>query len=96
MKMDVLLINPPNFFAGEVMKKTREKGLALFHPLGILYLSSVLEEEGIEVKVIDAPATNTSIEEIMSVIAKGSPKIVGISATTPSSKRSGPTGSENQ
>lgn len=49
--VEVLLINPP-----ESTNKYRTFLNVLAPPLGIAYIGAVLEENGISVKIIDAPA----------------------------------------
>lgn len=81
--MDVLLINPRNDFLerGRIRAK-----LALYPPLGILYLAAVLEKKGVVVKIIDAIASNSSLEEIISSTRDDKPRIIGITATSPQIK----------
>jgi len=52
-------------------------------PLGLAWIAAVLEREGIEVKVIDAPTIGLSEQEFMKIIDTWSPDIVGISSLTP-------------
>ncbi len=56
------------------------------HPLGILYIAAVLEEEGHEVKVMD-PYSDVPPNEIKSEISEWGPDVVGISSTTPQINR---------
>ena len=51
---------------------------ASFPPLGILYLASVLEQEGIEVSVLDQPAMGYSVSETVKWIENKDPDVVGI------------------
>lgn len=53
---------------------------ASFPPLGILYLASVLEQEGIEVSVLDQPAMGYSMNETVKWIENKDPDVIGISA----------------
>lgn len=78
--MDVLLINPKTNFLerGQIRAK-----LALYPPLGILYIAAVLEKKGIDVKIIDVIASNSSLEDIISYIRDDKPRIIGITATSP-------------
>lgn len=52
-------------------------------PLGLAYLASSLEKEGHEVDIIDAIALALSQEEVKERIKKFNPKVVGITAMTP-------------
>ena len=56
------------------------KAIASFPPLGILYLASVLEQEGIEVSVLDQPAMGYSVSETVRWLEKKDPDVVGFSA----------------
>jgi len=82
----VILVNPPHSFiethrGREKQGKTKE--ILSYPPLGVLYLASALETDGIKVKVIDAPAHGFRLQETVHEIEKGKPVFVGISATTP-------------
>ena len=74
---EVILIHPPISFNKSVMG-----GYNNLPPLGILYLAAVLEEENILVTVLDDLDANLSLKNILSIIHKEKPKIIGISATT--------------
>jgi len=68
--MKVLLISPP-------------KGFSPLPPLGLLYISAVLEENDIQTKVIDCPIENMGFDQIPSIIKKENPDIVGVASCTP-------------
>lgn len=81
--MTVILIYPPNQF---VETKSRQVCMDIYPPLGLLYLASVLEKNGISVKVLDAVAPFASLRtmnDIVTMVEKENVSIVGISATTP-------------
>ena len=75
--MKVLLINPP-----DTASKYKFIGLVA-PPLGIAYIAAVLEENGIDVKIIDGSALEMSWEELEKEIPKYSPDIVAVTAVTP-------------
>ncbi|MBC7110001.1 MAG: cobalamin B12-binding domain-containing protein [Archaeoglobi archaeon] len=75
---EVLLINPP-----ESTNKYRTFLNVLAPPLGIAYIGAVLEESGISVRIIDAPALRMGIDEVVREIKSESPKLIGITCTTP-------------
>ena len=52
-------------------------------PLGLGYLASSLRQEGIEPKIIDAPALGLNLTQVLTLIKQYSPKILGITATSP-------------
>ena len=82
-KMDVLLINPKNIYEEEIKKLRINVALGLYPSLGILYLASVLETNGINVKIVDSIASDYSLEQTVEIIKKANPKVLGITATTP-------------
>lgn len=86
--MSVLLVNPPQSFleVHRVGEKRKSEELLSYPPLGILYLASVLEKEGIEVNIIDCPACGSGTKEVVHAIEKEKSSIVGISATTPQTR----------
>jgi radical SAM superfamily enzyme YgiQ (UPF0313 family) len=51
-----------------------------FPPLGLMYLSAILKQEGHQVNILDGFFTNE--EEILKEIEKGNYNILGISTTT--------------
>jgi len=75
--MKVLLINPP-----DTASKYKFIGLVA-PPLGIAYIAAVLEENGIDVKIIDSSAIEMSWEELEKEIPKYSPDIIAVTAVTP-------------
>jgi len=78
--MKIMLINP-NF--DEVgYNKNFEKVVNIIPPLGLMYIASVLEKHGFEVKIIDCYLEKSKIN-LGRILKKESPDIVGISAATP-------------
>jgi anaerobic magnesium-protoporphyrin IX monomethyl ester cyclase len=84
--LSIVLVNPPHSFlethSGREGKR-KSNDIFSYPPLGILYIASVLEKDGIKVRVIDAPALKIGVREIVHEIEKEKPVVVGISATTP-------------
>lgn len=78
---DVCLIYPPNWFKSSGHPSERTVDIPL-PPLGILYLASALERNGIAVKIIDAVALSLDLNEITKIIDRENPRLVGISANT--------------
>jgi radical SAM superfamily enzyme YgiQ (UPF0313 family) len=66
--------------------RERKKGIASFPPLGILYLSTLLEEEGVDVSVLDQPAKGFTMEETINWIEKENPDLLGFSAVASSGR----------
>lgn len=54
-----------------------------YPPLGILYISAVLEKIGVETRILDVDADGLKINDILSLIKDFKPQIAGITATTP-------------
>lgn len=83
----VILVNPPLSFiqthrGGEGTKTE----ILSYPPLGVLYLASVLENQSIKVKIIDAPALRIGVYETVHEIEKDKPDFIGVSATTPQTR----------
>jgi anaerobic magnesium-protoporphyrin IX monomethyl ester cyclase len=75
---DVVLIYPPTKFS-ETSKRGPMYGLP---PLGGLYLSAYLNQQGIKTIVIDAAKHHLSLDETIAWIMRHNPKLVGISGMT--------------
>jgi len=68
-------------------EREARKSIASFPPLGILYLSSVLQEKGVvEVSVLDQPAKGFTIDETVNWIEKENPDILGFSTFSSSGR----------
>jgi len=77
---DIILINPSIYYDNEIPQVLD----ASFPPLGILYLASVLEKNDIDVSVIDVGACKISKSDLIRIIEKENPVVVGISSMTAS------------
>jgi radical SAM superfamily enzyme YgiQ (UPF0313 family) len=62
---------------------------ASFPPLGILYLASVLEQEGFDVSILDQPAMGYNLSETLRWLEKEDPDVVGFSALMSSGRLAG-------
>ena len=72
--MKVLLINPPYF-------NSKYKFIGLVAPpLGLAYIAAVLEDGGVNVKIIDAAALQMEWDVLEEEIKKYSPDVVAIGA----------------
>jgi radical SAM superfamily enzyme YgiQ (UPF0313 family) len=76
----VLLINPPYFFAKDGTYLSNKE---VWKPLGLLYLGAVLKKEGITVEVLDLMPQESNFKKITAFIKENKPKIVGLTGTTP-------------
>jgi radical SAM superfamily enzyme YgiQ (UPF0313 family) len=74
--MKILLINPPWSYG----KLDRAGGI--FPPLGLAYIAAFLRNKNYEVKILDAYANNMKEREILSIVKKECPDIVGITCST--------------
>jgi anaerobic magnesium-protoporphyrin IX monomethyl ester cyclase len=73
--MKIVFINPPMWnFSGRVN--------ATSPVLGILYLATILDQVGYEVKVIDAEALGLNWDQLADRLKQESPDAVGLAATT--------------
>ncbi|MGC8816625.1 MAG: B12-binding domain-containing radical SAM protein [Candidatus Hadarchaeum sp.] len=79
--MKVVLIN------ANMGQKERIENEAAWPPLGLLYLGSVLQLEGHEVKVIDNARERLPLEKLSARVKWENSDIVGISALTPTFKQ---------
>jgi radical SAM superfamily enzyme YgiQ (UPF0313 family) len=80
--MKVLLIHPPNKFLKQAYGVQHKVKFGHAPPLGIGYIASYLEEEGHEVKILDASALELSLEETVARIMEFGPELVGLSVLT--------------
>ncbi|MEM3421571.1 MAG: radical SAM protein [Candidatus Hadarchaeum sp.] len=64
-------------------EKERIENEAAWPPLGLLYLGSVLQMDGHEVKIIDNAREGSPVERLADRVKSEKPDIVGISALTP-------------
>ena len=87
--MKILLMNPP--FKNELGKFSREqrspaitKSGTFYYPMWLSYAAVVLEEAGHEVKLIDAPASQKSFDEIFKEIKNIEFQMIVVDTSTPS------------
>ncbi|MAG21768.1 MAG: B12-binding domain-containing radical SAM protein [Candidatus Diapherotrites archaeon] len=84
--MKILLVNPP--FLPKFSRSSRSpavpKGGTLYYPLWLAYATGVLEKEGHDCKLVDAPAQGLSRKDILKVVKKFKPEVVVLDTSTPS------------
>ena len=78
----VVLIAPPLSLEARYGKELKHFG-AVTEPLGLAYMAAVLEQEGICVSILDAPAQQWGTADILAHLQKTKPSLVGISLLTP-------------
>lgn len=80
-KIKTTLINPPSFL------KSRYGDLGSFgpttEPLGLAYLAANLEKHGYSVSIIDSLASGLTISQIIEIVKKDEPDLIGLTALTP-------------
>ncbi len=77
----IMLIFPPLSMNERYSKNVGDVGGHL-PPLGLLWMASVLEEDGHELKVLDCPVNKWSCEDAMNLIEKFKPDMIGIATIT--------------
>jgi len=81
--MNVILINPPFIEIYGNYSAAAKVGAQSQQPLGICYIGGVLEKAGHKVKIIDADVEGLSVLDILDIIGKEKPDMVGTTGTTP-------------
>jgi len=76
--MKVILINSASSIT-ESMSRVRRAMSLMLPPAGIAYIGAVLEENGIDAKVIDQIGGNLDSWEVVKIIEQESPEIIGFS-----------------
>lgn len=82
--MKVLLVR--NHDIGDINTRLPEslnRAQGIYPPLGIAYIASFLEQNGIDVKILDVKALNLTKEETYGYIERENPDIVGVTSMTP-------------
>jgi anaerobic magnesium-protoporphyrin IX monomethyl ester cyclase len=76
-KMKFSFVNPgPN---PDLSIQDRKKMIAASPPLGVLYIATLLKNEGIEVSILDQAAKGLSIRDVIDWVNKEDPDILGFS-----------------
>ena len=84
--MNILTLNPPFFkrFSRESRSPAVAKSGTLYYPMWLAYATGVLEEAGFDVKLIDAPARNYTLNFIKELVQNFEPRLAVIDSSTPS------------
>lgn len=84
--MRVLLLNPP--FLPKYSRNSRSpavtKGGTIYMPIWLSYAAGVLEKDGFEVKLIDAPARGLILDDVVKIATEFGPKMIVVDTSTPS------------
>ena len=79
--LKVVLITP------STGQNERLENQAAWPPLGLIYIGTVLQNAGHEVKIIDNARVQLPVEKVAERVKKENPAIVGVSALTPTFKQ---------
>ena len=84
--MKILILNPPFHpnFSRSSRSPAVSKGGTLYYPIWLAYATGALEKEGFDVKLVDAPADNLSLEDVLKIIKDFEPELIVIDTSTPS------------
>ncbi|HQN17677.1 MAG TPA: radical SAM protein [Syntrophobacteraceae bacterium] len=84
--MRVLSLNPPFLpkFSREQRSPAVTKSGTLYYPMWLSYATGVLEDAGFDVKLIDAPAQQKDVREVLDISKAFQPEMVVIDTSTPS------------
>lgn len=84
--MKIVLLNGPctRYFARTGRWQATSRGASLWYPMWLASCASVLEEAGFEVKLIDAPAYDYSLDETLKEVNSFLPKLCVIDTSTSS------------
>jgi radical SAM superfamily enzyme YgiQ (UPF0313 family) len=84
--MKVLVLNPPFFpkFSRASRSPAVTKGGTIYYCIWLAYATGVLEKEGFEVKLVDAPARGLSLEETIKIAEEFKPELLVMDTSTPS------------
>lgn len=84
--MRILMLNPP--FTPKFSRTSRSPATTragtIYYPLWLAYATGVLDKEGFDVKLIDAPAHNLNLKEVLKITKKFNPGLIVIDTSTPS------------
>ncbi len=84
--MKVLTLNPP--FLPKFSREARSPAIArsgtLYYPMWLAYATGNLEKAGNEVLLIDAPAVNLSLEQVIQKAVSFNPSVAILDTSTPS------------
>ena len=86
--MRILMLNPPFFpkFSRSSRSPAVTKGGTIYFPLWLAYATGVLEKEGHEVRLVDAPAVPLSEKKVLEIVKEFNPKLVVLDTSTASIK----------
>ena len=84
--MKILMLNPP--FLPKFSRTSRSpavsKGGCIYYPIWLAYATGVLEKVGHEVRLVDAPAQNLELKDVLKTTANFNPDMIVLDTSTPS------------
>ncbi len=84
--MRVMLLNPP--FLARFSRESRSPAVAksgtFYYPMWLAYATGVLEQDGFDVRLIDAPAKGRTLEQVEKDILSFDPALIVLDTSTPS------------
>ncbi|MDD2890368.1 MAG: radical SAM protein [bacterium] len=84
--MNILILNPP--FKGKFSREQRSPAITksgtFYYPMWIAYATGILEQNGYNVKLIDAPANLLGINDVLKIAQSFKPSLIVLDTSTPS------------
>jgi len=84
--MKILMLNPP--FTPRYSRNSRSPATTragtIYYPIWLAYATGILDKEGFDVKLIDAPASGLNLKEVLKITKKFNPDLTVIDTSTPS------------
>lgn len=88
--MKVMVLNPPSRYAKNVIRdlfygcwcKGKRIASARFPPGTLLYVASVLKEDGNEVVLLDSQSRDLGLDEVKRIVSRESPEVIVIPTST--------------
>jgi len=84
--MKVLVLNPPFFpkFSRASRSPAVTKGGTIYYCMWLAYATGVLEQNGFEAKLLDAPAQDLSLNDVLKIAEDFKPELLVMDTSTPS------------
>src|SRR5690554_7962399 len=84
--LKILTLNAPYYpkFSRSQRSPAVIKSGVMYYPIWLAYATGVLEQDGFEVDLVDAPAEGLTLEEVLEIAGDFQPGLVVIDTSTPS------------
>jgi radical SAM superfamily enzyme YgiQ (UPF0313 family) len=85
-KIKIMTLNAPYYpkFSRSQRSPAVIKSGVMYYPIWLAYATGVLEQDGFEVDLVDAPAEGLSVEDVLKIASDLQPGLVVIDTSTPS------------